>query len=881
VGNDTEHDEVQQPQKKWASASQVGECKSGRSHTGQEVKDGAYEAAGLSSQEVLKEKRCPPDKEETTGGTKYLFCQGEETTIRYVSSNSVMREKELCGEERKRAEEGHGSRHCPGTILHGEQGRNSDRRKANGNREDVNEYDEVNHDQEAYRNQAPGATCTCEVVPVGVRYGVVCKRVLALVVLSTLLLAACGKQQPPRDTVLTVSEDLYRKSPFDHLIVVGGDSGYPPFEYIDASGKPAGFNIDVIHALARVINLDVRIELGPWDQARGRLARGEIDMLAGMYKTQSRDENFDFSIPHFVASYGLFVRTGSSIRGVKDLVNASVIVQNGDLAYDYVLEHGIGAQIIAKESWDQVLAALASGEGDCAIASMVQGMFEIRQRDYRNVQVVGSPILQRPYCIAVQQGDAELLSLVNEGLNLLKISGEYDTIYQRWFGIYEQRGLLQSSQGKWLLGGAAGLLISLGIAALWLWMLRRQVAVRTRQLQQANAAKSSFLARVSHELRTPLHGIIGMQRLLAGTQLDSRQRELLDLSEASAGQLFRILSDLLDISRAESGKLSLVMSEFRAGDIATWLEPVLRTLAEEKGLQFEFRTTGSDLLIRSDRERIAQIIVNLATNAVKYTDRGSVSIQLTVSGGVFSIRVQDTGAGIAAENQAEIFAPFHQTGTASPAAGGGLGLGLSIVKTLIELLNGRVQVQSEPGLGATFIVHIPIETVAEYPGVVQAGAAAPRSDATVEPAEAPMTGLQREHDIPLEKRILVAEDEAVNRLYLKSILSGRGWEVSQVANGTAAVAAWRDGRFDLLLLDLSMPGMDGLEVARAIRGEERETGRPPVPIIALTAHAYDEDRERCARAGMEGFVSKPFTEPALFSEIKRILSIQTSGRTQA
>jgi len=266
---------------------------------------------------------------------------------------------------------------------------------------------------------------------------------------------------------------------------------------------------------------------------------------------------------------------------------------------------------------------------------------------------------------------------------------------------------------------------------------------------------------------------------------------------------------------------------------------------------------------------------------VKYTDRGSVSIRLTVSGGLFSIRVQDTGAGIAAENQAEIFAPFHQAGTASPASGGGLGLGLSIVKTLIELLNGRVQVQSEPGRGATFTVHIPVETVAEHPGVVQTEAAAPRSDATVEPAEAPVPGLQREHDTPLEKRILVAEDEAVNRLYLKSILSGRGWKVSQVANGTAAVAAWRDGRFDLLLLDLSMPGMDGLEVARAIRGEERETGRPPVPIIALTAHAYDEDRERCARAGMEGFVSKPFTEPALFGEIVRILSIRTGGRTQA
>ena len=342
------------------------------------------------------------------------------------------------------------------------------------------------------------------------------------------------------------------------------------------------------------MNLDIRISLGPWEEVRAELERGEIDMLAGMYKTEERAKRVDFSIPHFLASYGVFVPERSSIAGLEDLEDARILVQTGDLAHDYLLEHEIGAEIVTVDEWESLLPELLSGRADSAVMGMVQGVRLLQERGYRKIRLLSQPLLQQPYCIAVKKGDAELLATINEGLNLLKTSGEYDRIYEKWFGVYESPAdplVKIFAVGMLVLGGV------LALSLLWTYLLRRQVKKRTteltaamEELSRANNIKSRFLAGVSHELRTPLNGIIGMSELMEKTDLEPRQGELLGMIQTASNQLFRVMSDLIDISRIETGQLYLEKKPFSLDERSSWKAgpargPCVRCSFPYKGLR--------------------------------------------------------------------------------------------------------------------------------------------------------------------------------------------------------------------------------------------------------------------------------------------------------
>ena len=511
----------------------------------------------------------------------------------------------------------------------------------------------------------------------------------------------------------------------------------------------------------------------------------------------------------------------------------------------------------------------------------------------------------------MQEGDAELLATLNEGLNLLKISGEYDDIHERWFGVYDEFQPLARPIVRVLAGGILALALAMIIVLLWNHSLKRRVRKQTaglasamRELEQANTTKDRFLASVSHELRTPLHGIIGMSQLLEKTDLDARQAELLQMMSTASGQLYRILSDLLDTSRMNAGKLSLKSSRFSLSELSSWLEPVLRKAAEDKGLQLRLTVSGdSNALLQSDRERIAQVIINLADNAIKNTDSGSVGVRIGYERGLADDArhsrhrgPHDTGHGIAEEEQEEIFSPFTQVSSAPAGPSAGLGLGLSIVKAITELLGGSLGLSSTPGEGSTFSVRLPVEQAGgEDPEVGEAagvggdtpagasdadGGGGAATDAGDKPAgsrgTAGATGATGASGAE-SRRVLIAEDEAINRLYLQQLLENRGWTVDSVANGEDAVDAAATRDFDLILLDLSMPKLGGLEATRELRRaemeSEAETGRRRAPVIALTAHAGDETKRECSEAGMDGFISKPFGERALWAELERVLSL--------
>lgn len=374
-----------------------------------------------------------------------------------------------------------------------------------------------------------------------------------------------------------------------------------------------------------------------------------------------------------------------------------------------------------------------------------------------------------------------------------------------------------------------------------------------READEANAAKSRFLANMSHEIRTPLNGVIGMAQIMAGDRLEDRQRTRLEILDRSAHTLLDLINQILDLSRIEEGRLEVVARPTDADALIHEVTETLRPLADSKGLMLTVRSPGVGW-VSVDPVRLRQILFNLLSNAIKFTTQGEVLLDVAPGDGETVFTVSDTGRGIPADQIDQLFTRFAQIEAADADRRDGAGLGLSITAMLVSLMGGRITADSRPGQGATFVVALPLVRVqpvrAEDPA-----AAAPQ-------AETPL-------------RVLVAEDHPVNQQVIRGLLGQVGLEVEIVDDGLAALEATKDRAWDLILMDVQMPRMDGPAATKAIRLREVEQGLARTPIIALTANAMVEQIESYLAAGMDAVVSKPIDLKVLLITIADVMSPKT------
>lgn len=375
--------------------------------------------------------------------------------------------------------------------------------------------------------------------------------------------------------------------------------------------------------------------------------------------------------------------------------------------------------------------------------------------------------------------------------------------------------------------------------------------------EAATLAKSQFLATMSHEIRTPMNGVLGALDLLRHSALDTTQRRLVRTAASSGASLMSILNDVLDHSKIEAGELKLVNGALSPLALVSSVVMLFRANAQSKGLSLRMNVNDDVAQwVLGDAQRLKQVVLNLVGNAIKFTERGGVELRVTslpAPAGWAGLRfeVRDSGVGISAEAQKELFQPFHQIDSSQNSRRGGTGLGLVISQSIVKAMGGRIEIESEPSVGSCFRFELTLERE--------------ESPAHAAVHDSGLVGL--DGGAKLEGTVLVVEDNDVNRLIAREMLMSMGLAVLEACDGRNALDQLAEHSVDLVLMDCQMPVMDGYAAASAIRERELRLGQQRIPILALTANAFDEDVARARSAGMDAHVAKPYTRAQLFKTL--------------
>lgn len=634
----------------------------------------------------------------------------------------------------------------------------------------------------------------------------------------------------------------------------------PPYYYQDEDGQPKGAMVELFREAAQRAGLQLE-----WVFHRGApedvLRADKADLLMLTVNTELRRKEFHMTEPWMRVEGQLLWRKQPGDAGPPDFRGHKIGIP-GFRLYDVVVRKQFaGAESVRRGSRIELLEMLCSGELEGVLMdsrSLATVLLDRPRRCDGIALGTDSVDHAEDRLVIMSRRDAAVAAeLIRQRVSAMTVDGSIRKIYQRYGVGYmpELRMVDELEQShavnQVLLYALVLVVLALLIAVFLAIRLRRA----ERKAAEASRAKSAFLATMSHETRTPLNGIIGLAEALAQDSEDGEQRRMAQTIAQCGRSMVSLVSDVLDHSKMDAGKLEVERSVF---SLRGMLEPIalnLGSVAGQKGLDFEWRVDASlPEWVEGDALRITQVLFNLLGNAVKFTEQGKVELIVLPAGGRVRFEVRDTGIGLTQEQQSQLFQAFWQAHQGTTRRFGGTGLGLSICRRLVEAMGGTIAVDSELGRGSNFAIEL---TLPE------------RARPEVAVPEVPLVE-------PARLRVLFADDNDVNRLVVERMLERMGHSVVTATNGAEAVERFAAHEFDVVLLDCHMPVEDGFSACRRIRATAKgET----VPVLALTALAFEEDRDKCLKAGMNGHVSKPVSAAALEAALRPFQMTVISSRS--
>ncbi len=667
--------------------------------------------------------------------------------------------------------------------------------------------------------------------------------------------------EPPSDWPALNSDERawLAKKP---VIRVGIDTAWAPVAFTDQRSAPQGISVAYPQRLERQLGL--RFELIPtpsWSAAKQRFADGQLDLLPAVAETPQRRRTLLLTEPYATFPAAIFSAAEVAyLGGTGALRERLVTVIRGDTVEDWLREQEPRIRLQPVADTREALRRVARGEAYAFVGNLVTTSYYIGQSGLTQIKVAGETPFVYRLTMAVARDQPMLASVLQKGLNAIPQS-ERDGIYHNWISIR------YAHETDWrtlwrILGVTAALL---AIIAMWNLSLTREIARRRRAeaelreakeaAEQANRAKGAFLANISHELRTPLNVLLGFASLMQGSARSGRERGWLDAIHSAGKSLAQLIDDLLDLSRIEAGRLRTrtVATDLRA--LFHELETMFSRRAAENGLRLQTRVEDDvPAILLLDDTRVRQVLVNLIGNAIKFTEAGGVDVRASATPSSpsrvqLSLSVADTGPGIGEEDRETIFEAFTQGNGPKPPDGAGLGLAIS--RRLAVMMGGDIRLASAPGRGSTFALELS-EVARGSPIHADTGFGSPGAEPAGRLAPA---------------RLLIADDRADNRALLRELLRGQPLDILEAGDGNEAVALAQVHHPDLILLDLAMPGLDGLEAARRLRPDPVTA---QTPILGITA-ADTRDNDAALSQVFERILRKPLAREDLLAALARWL----------
>jgi len=534
-----------------------------------------------------------------------------------------------------------------------------------------------------------------------------------------------------------VAQSQVIKNPDTLSLVFVGDESYAPYEYINEQGEPAGFDVELMQEIAKVMGIRLEIKLGDWYQMYESFTNGEVDGVVGAYYTELRASQYIFGDPYVRNYHTIFTRKGSSIRNLNDFqrcVKPKVITQNNPTLVNFIKSYNPNAEITIVRNYENALRLLAEGSHDCAVISRVLGEVHIERYDLTNIESSYEEFLPREYSFLMHPNDSILQSILNRGLKIVRSTGTYDKLYNKHLKKYEKLSFAERYFKILIIGGSILILI-IFLFYIYTFMLRKQVTQKTKQLaveldekmkthdmllierdkaRESDKLKSAFLANMSHEIRTPMNAIVGFSRLLNETDITIAERkEYVNIINRNSETLLALINDIIDVAKIESGQISIEKIHFQINDSLKALYETTKHLLNSKehpdiDIIIESPLPDEEAYITTDIVRYNQIFQNLLSNSLKFTQSGSITFGYQrPEGPMITFFVKDTGIGIAKENQKIVFDQFRQADDSFTRKYGGTGLGLTICNDLATALGGKIWLDSTIGEGTIVYFSLP------------------------------------------------------------------------------------------------------------------------------------------------------------------------------